>query len=473
MRKKMLSCLLAVCLFIGMAVPALAVYYPSTAESGSAEDITKLVFSQSSYTLKNGEQLRLSEELIAYCGNQKICQDPSLEWSMTDSLTFGFDYSDGTVDCIDNSGTATITVKELVSGKTASCKVVAAKGASESTAGATNFKFDKSSYTVYTEGDKTVMKVSPTPANASFSPKQISVLETAISQALLDSVALGVTMTQGTDEDQNSLLFTIDNASESDIKSTAYTLYLKDFAFPKYDKAGESYTINKTVKIQVKEGVPALKVIKKGSVTVEVGKTVDLADYVAFSSSATYGKVCDYELTYDNDNSTSMDYAVIGEDGHSLLGVAVGKLKAIAYLRDYPNEQAIIPIQVVAANTSGSSDPVDTSKISITPTTGTVQVGSSLNITAKNVPEGADVVWTISDDSKASVNETGTVGKVTALAAGTVKITATVDGEEVGTASITITGSGSSTPTDPVTPPKNPNATQNPQTGDSWFSGLF
>lgn len=87
-------------------------------------------------------------------------------------------------------------------------------------------------------------------------------------------------------------------------------------------------------------------------------------------------------------------------------------------------------------------DDVAVSSVTVTPTTASIAVGATRQLTATVAPTDATnkaVTWSSSDVTKATVSSTGLV---TAVAAGTANISATsVDGAKVGTSAITVTAS--------------------------------
>ena len=56
-KKKLASLLMSLLLAAGLSVPAFAQDFGDSAESGNPEDITQLVFSQSSYTIPQDQSL--------------------------------------------------------------------------------------------------------------------------------------------------------------------------------------------------------------------------------------------------------------------------------------------------------------------------------------------------------------------------------------------------------------------------------
>lgn len=94
----------------------------------------------------------------------------------------------------------------------------------------------------------------------------------------------------------------------------------------------------------------------------------------------------------------------------------------------------------------------DGESISLDKSSMNLNVDNSQQLTATTTPAGAEVVWTSSDETIATVDSTG---KVTAIKVGQATITAQVKGSETKTTcSVTVTKSGTTTepttPTDPV-----------------------
>lgn len=84
----------------------------------------------------------------------------------------------------------------------------------------------------------------------------------------------------------------------------------------------------------------------------------------------------------------------------------------------------------------------DTTGITINPTSATVEIGASILLSANVVPANAEVTWTTSDGTKATVSESGVV---TGVAAGTATITATITVDETDytdTCSVTVPSAG-------------------------------
>ena len=89
MKKKVLSVVLASALFAGAAASASAVVWgdwDSSSKSGDDTDITALAFTEKSYTIHNGDDPKdMNEVVTAYAGDNKIVQEPELEWEISEN----------------------------------------------------------------------------------------------------------------------------------------------------------------------------------------------------------------------------------------------------------------------------------------------------------------------------------------------------------------------------------------------------
>ena len=479
MKKKVLSALLAVALFVGLAVPAFA-EFPSSSQSGTDDEITALAFAKESYTIENGGTKDLAAELTAYVGKDKVVQSPAIEWSISDSIAFGIDENGVVSNIGEDKGTATVTAKSTETGKTVTAKVVAAKSSFKK---ATGFKFAKTKFTIVAGQTGQEVVIAPTPSGASFSDEQIKQLNAAMSPSeaasraavapaltIKDSKGDAVTDIAFSAPDKvngdGELVYTVDATDVTAKKDCSVAL---DLDFLKYDSASSddgTYSMNRTTKLAIPEGVQATKVIKTGSVTVEVGKTADLMKAIGFGpSNSNYNKSVTWEMALYNDDATTEDYAVLGtgDDANTIKGIAVGKCKAVATL-NYEKDGnktsvAEVTVNVVARGSIAENAP----KLSLT--TATLEVGGTQYVTVANVPENAEVKWTVDNDNATIVAATN-AAKIFAKKVGTAKVTCTVDGTEVGTIEVTVKAASTTTPS-------KPGATDNPQTGDSIFAGLF
>lgn len=465
MKKKVLSALLSVCLFVGIAVPAFAFVgdaYNTSSVGGSDEEITELVFDKESLTIPNSKSEDLKKLLTAYVGKDKIVQNPQLEWSITDSLAFGIDDNGVVTNIGEDKGEATVTVK--ANEKSASIKVVAS--AKAATPNATGFKFSETKYTT-TDGATVVdLEIVPTPSGANFTADQKADIEANFGGKLTVSKADGTSAITGAPtfvaaDDKAVASVTLSSNDVAD-----YKVALTDAQLLR-DKDNSKYysKVTRVSKISVVEGKAAAKVIRTGTAKVEVGDTLDLNDYIAFTTGANYNKEVTWSLELYDDNALTEDYAVQNtSDDNMILGVAVGKLKAVATMIDdanaCKNDSDAVATVIVEVVSRGAIPSIDNA--SITPTTGAIKVGETLAIEAKNVGD-AEVSWSVNNGKLATVTMKGTKTTFKALAAGTVTVTAKVGDTVIGTATVTISAADSS----------KPDGTGNPQTGDSLFSNLF
>lgn len=186
MKNRILAAALSVCLFAGMTVPAFAEY---SSQSGSDSDIKTAEFAKTSYPVKNGSSLDLSNDLRAFASTKQLVQDPFVEWTVENDDKFAFTIdSNGNVFANEDSGEATVTAKTNDGTVVAKAKVVASKNPGDIKA--TGFQFANSSYALLTGADATLLKddqsiaVVATPKDAVFTEKQLSAIEAGIKNAV-------------------------------------------------------------------------------------------------------------------------------------------------------------------------------------------------------------------------------------------------------------------------------------------------
>lgn len=526
MKKKVLSVVLASALFAGGAVAASAQVWgdwDSSSKSGENADITDLAFTEASYTIRNGaDPKNMLEVLTAYAGDNKIVQEPDLEWEISDNdLIFELNTEDNgaTVAAYENSGSATITVTANEGKVKATCKVVAAPLIK-----ATGFKFEKSSYALPTgmglnaEGydledkaqtytvDQTV-KLVATPNDSALSDNQkqafskmrialvvtkkvedksgnvlgdgaydidkviavsntgnkdgefvfpADTAERAADHALLKEVYSGVT---------NARLVVIEGDVAEGTKITDKSVDTK-VNFPAYDSDKSPKDISRDVRASTTLAKAATRAGRTGSITIEVGQSVKPGDFVKYGpTNANVGKggngtLSKWAIDYYNAAATEDDFAVLNNDADKIMGIAVGRVKAVATFTPLGNGDPIeieIPINVVARGAKADA-PATTE-----PTTesATLAIGGTYWVESGD----ANTTWTVDNDNVTILPEVGAGCKVFAKKAGTATVTGKVGDKVVKTVTITIEAAGATTPDVP--------AEANPSTGDSLLAFLF
>ncbi len=524
MKKKVLSVVLASALFAGAAASASAVVWgdwDSSSKSGDDTDITALAFTEKSYTIHNGDDPKdMNEVVTAYAGDNKIVQEPELEWEISENdLAFELNTEDNkaTVAAFENKGSATITVTANDGKVKATCKVVAAPLVK-----ATGFKFEKSTYTIptgtyvankdiaYTEvnPDGYTVKLVSTPTDAKFSDvqkKEFANMQIAlvaskdvnvkdVPQVDIEKDTIVALSGTGNEEGKftfrandlqnmyagltNARLVVIQNGSRTVrdannpgnqaeaiaevVDTSAYKSdgeYTK-IDFPAYDSDKTGKTISRDVRASTETARPATRAGRSGAITIEVGQKVDLDDFVKYGpSNANFNKsVGAWTIDYYNAASTDDDFAVLNDGRDKVLGVAVGRVKAVATFTavDGKTMEVEVPINVVARGASSKpSTPVATTE------SATLAIGGTYWAESGN----ENTEWTVDNDNVTIVPEKGAGCKIFAKKAGTATVTGTVDGEVVKTVNVTITAAGTTTPDVP--------SEANPSTGDSLLAFLF
>lgn len=497
--------------------------WDSSSKSGENADITDLAFTETSYTIRNGaDPKNMLEVLTAYAGDSKIVQEPDLEWEISDNdLIFELNTEDNgaTVAAYENSGSATITVTANEGKVKATCKVVAAPLIK-----ATGFKFEKSSYALPTgmglnaEGDALAdkagtytvdqtVKLVATPNDSALSDNQkqafskmrialvvtkkvedksgkvlgdgaydidkviavsntgnkdgefvfpADTAERAADHVLLKDVYSGVT---------NARLVVIEGDVDEGTKITAEGVDTK-VNFPAYDSDKSPKDISRDVRASTTLAKAATRAGRTGSITIEVGQSVKPGDFVKYGpTNANVGKggngtLSKWAIDYYNAAATEDDFAVLNNDADKIMGIAVGRVKAVATFTPLGEGDPIeieIPINVVARGANSKPEtPAE-------PTTesATLAIGGTYWVESGN----ANTTWTVDNDNVTILPEVGAGCKVFAKKAGTATVTGTVDGKVVKTVTITIEAAGATTPDVP--------AEANPSTGDSLLAFLF
>ena len=232
-------------------------------------------------------------------------------------------------------------------------------------------------------------------------------------------------------------------------------------AFPAYDPDKSDKTISRDVRASTEMIRRAERAGRTGAITIEVGQVATLGDYVKYGpSNANTGKSVNtpWAIDYYNSAATEDDFAVLNEDGKKVMGVAVGRVKAVTTFEkpDGTTLEVEVPINVVARGASSKPEtPVATTE------SATLAIGGTYWAESGN----ENTEWTVDNDNVTIVPEKGAGCKIFAKKAGTATVTGTVDGEVVKTVNVTITAAGATTPDVPTE--------ANPSTGDSLLAFLF
>ena len=522
MKKKVLSVVLASALFAGAAVSASAIVWgdwDSSSKSGDDSDITALAFTEKSYTIRNGAAPKnMNEVITAYAGDKAIVQEPELEWEISENdLAFELNTEDNkaTVAAFENKGSATITVTANEGKVKATCKVVAAPLIK-----ATGFKFEHSTYTlptgiyvadksVQTIGatdldDKTIKLVS-TPTDAVFSDfqkREFDNMQIALVASkdfeqkdkngnVIVSISKNDVLAVSDSNDENKFKFNastlaglyagvtnarlivvkagsvqaisnsgVTRAAGAPVTSIAGSEDFTKVEFSAYDADKTGKTIARDVRAATEMGRPAERAGRTGTITIEVGQKADLGDYVKYGPTNANVKkeVGQWTIDYYNAAATDDDFAVLNDDKDAVLGVAVGRVKAVTTFEkpDGSTMEVEVPINVVARGAKSEPEtPVATTE------SATLAIGGTYWAESGN----ENTEWTVDNDNVTIVPEKGAGCKIFAKKAGTATVTGTVDGEVVKTVNVTITAAGTTTPDVP--------SEANPSTGDSLLAFLF
>lgn len=523
MKKKVLSVLLAAALFAGSAVAVNAQVFgswPVSSQGGLDEDITSMEFSEKTVTIQNGKKKDLKELLTVYVNDKKIVQEPELLWEIDadDDLALALRDGDdaGIVDCYEDKGTAVVTVKSVQDESIFAKITVKATPLKK----ATGFKAEKTTYSfrVGDAGESKVdtgtssryyfigqtVKLVPTPEGSVFSPEQLQVIENLdVALAYGDkenNYSLDATEFVASGTDGDGYVFKLAGLKDADDPSKGYTheyeyvdgstskaIYDSSaeilisgsgkegaIEFPTYDGDRNAKTMAaRKVRATTVKAVDAERAARSGAITVEVGKTVTLGDYVKFgptNCNANNSVDGTWTIIYYNDAATIDDFGVVNDDG-KFLAVAVGKVKAyntftpVGGTKTYEIE---IPINIVAKGTTITSE-TDASAMELSLTAASLEVAGTTWVEVTNAPSDPEnIKWTISDTSVATIlPESGAGIKVFAKAPGTATLTMTY-GDVTKTATITVTAAGAVTPV-----PAPAGDVENPATGDSLFAHLF
>lgn len=473
MKKKILATLLAVCLFVGVAVPAVMAANAGDAstQGGTSDEITSLKAAKAAYTIEKGSDINLKDEVLAFCGTKKLCEAENVdfEFEMVDpDLAFSLDTDTGVVVADEEKGTATVVIKANEGKIKTTVKLTAAKAAKD--VKATGFIFAESTYTLPVNGtqdaSQATIKIIATPKGASFTDAQKAALEAGLYNIGDQNTGLDQVGYAWNDDGEFEIYLGDAMSAVADQKDTFefavdFPRNTVDASVLPGDEDYKSTNIVKKTTVKTVEAKDADRVGNSGTVvTIEVGQTKDVSGmFKVGPSDANVHKDVTYSTDYINDEAEYDDFAKVDEDG-VITGVAVGENKIVATLDANTDKTSFIKVKVVAA---GSIETTPAGKVEAAAKE--LAIGGTTTVKVTDAEEGAKITWKVSDSKIAQIAPfEGAETKVYAKSAGTVKVTAMVDGVEIGSVEIVVKA---------ATANNNGGTTSNPQTGDSLFANLF
>lgn len=468
--KRLISILVSISILLITSIPVLAV----SSQSGFDSDITSLKFDASSYTIKQGEVFDMNQHLVALAGTSQLVQEPIATWSLQNdnNFAFGIDQSTGIIDVIEPRGTATITVTAN-NGKVKATTKVVAVAAKRDSVEATGFAFEKSTFTILTgaqvesgSGDR--ITIIPSPSDAYFTSDQTNAITSvAVNGLTIKGQPDLVPSVEIANDKKIVLVYPLKSLydNKNPIKSTS--INFGPVAFPTSN--GRTVNINRSIRIDSKNAVQANAIYGLENKSIKVGEKV-LVDglFKQGPSSHNITRTPEYNLDYIDNNSQVLDYADIimipddnGDEKFYIQGVKVGKNKLTATING--NRTAQIIINVIASDASNPTPPTtdNNGNPTVTNSTANIIVDQTLTLNVKDVPTGKVPTWKTSDTTMGTLStSSGNPIVFKASRAGTVVVTAMIDGVDVSRTTINITGS-------------RPGTTSNPQTSDKLMSNLW
>ncbi len=447
MKNKILASLLAVCLFVGMAVPAFAAY---SSVEGDATKITSIEFTKKELTLANGEEKNLSELVKAYESKEKMVLDLStIEYSLEgNSLAFGITGS--TVVAVDNSGTSTAVAK------TADGKVIAKLPlkATPVTADryATGFRFASSinNIAVGANAEDVSFKVSPMPAGAVLTDINRGVIDTAVKAAVAKAMRHYKTADQIDSEDANLAIvgLPVDWTVNFEAKDATATTDENKVIVTKDDTT-------KKLSIVLTSGfttIAAVETININVANAELAKVMSGVKFVKTTGDKTVLKVKTGNVVAKDGTAVDpvVGYAMDGKDMKYTVTAPAGLLpsirKAIEATASITDKDGINPREIKAA--ASFQNIAATKAIAVGgPGTITIEVGETYKAgeklayapSAANV--GKAVTWSLDYlNDKATSYDYAIVdgGDITGVAVGSNKVIATLNGDTSKAATIIV-----------------------------------
>lgn len=480
MKKKILSTLLAVCLFVGVAIPAVFAAERSDA-AGDAKKVTKITIEKDYYEIKQGESKDFADQIAVYENDTKLVLDHGhIQYSLLantgDSSDFAITGSE--VKALKVGATATLTIFDNYSEKArTTVKIKAIAPTADITRKIESFTFADSLVTVPVGNgmDEAVeFVVESHPKGTKFTSVTDAKKKTDDAVAAAFAKA-GLTVAPGElkKDDENKITYkipaipdfsTILVDTKAAVKNQNYNLEATE---KNYVNAKE---FKSTVAVRYVDAIKASGIYIPQNLTVKVGEKVATPKVTYYPSNANFGKKVTWDvMPYINDGN-AYQYAVLNADNDKVIGVNSNnpaKARLQAKLANVATTECIV--EVKPATWAGKVTPF------ISKTSGEMKVGGVMALEVANLPQDVTVAWSFDSKTAGIIDFApwkGNKTNVYAKKAGTVDVKATLSNGEVYKATITIKEADAVKPADPAKPGTSKPST-NPQTGDSLFANLF
>lgn len=514
MKNKVLSAFLAVCMFVGFAIPALAAY-------GVPTDVAKIEFDKSEYNLEDVTGIDLTSLLTAYDAHGNRTNFDELGNTSVQVEEWYSSYENvlkvigDTLEVVRTDvGTTDLKVKLTVkttTEKEASTTIVVPK---EAVAGSPAIGFHTQNATLETTQDtwSKYGKLIPVLKDAAFTSVQKGGFAYAVK---LPGTTTWLQVPVGALDEEGNIVgdgISVNGISfiavkDADGMVNLYYAYTQEKADSdaKYDElvaegklsadgankyrgiitAGESLR----VRVLGREGFPSTQKDKEFavnlvnpaqetelklpiSVDIKVGEILDLTTLNETLKDTTASWIVKPYGSYQTEKEAGQIAKILvnNKDRHEIKGLAEGVVNVGLTMTGYTSKTIKVNVGDGVANTPKISG------------ANTVKVGDQIKLAAVEVPNGAYVKWSISNDNVQIDKFDGLNTTVYGKKEGSTKVTITVydakeGGNVIATADSTITvtaansnngssnnGSSNGSTTKP---------SQNPQTGDSLFANLF
>lgn len=463
MKKKILSTLLAVCLFVGMAIPA--VFAASSDAAGDAKKVSKITVLKDTYEITVGDSKKFADQISVFENDTKLVLDHGhIQYSLLANVgdSSDFEISGDEVKALKAGATATLTIFDNYGEKArTSVKIKSVAGTVASTKKIESYTFENSLYTlpVGTDAEKQTIVVESHPKGTKFTH---ATANEAVAPVIATLASAGIANVTGAyNKDKNKVELTIPAASLTGLSTSNVNkpIEVKDTNFVN----GKEFKA--TTALRLVTAIKATGVSVPQDITVKVGETVDAPKVTYYPTNANVGKSVSWAIIpYINDGNAYQYATLTGDDLNKVLGVnsnTPAKARLQAILNGVTTTECIVNVK--PATFAGTVTPF------ISKSSGELKVGGVMALEVLNLPQGVTVKWSYDSKTTGIVDFapwTGAKTNVYAKKAGTVAVKATLSNGEVYTANITVKAAD-------VVKPGTTAPSTNPQTGDSLFANLF